>query len=101
MAEAVASCKDGASFEDFTDIISRDALFQVQVRSERPCPLLALPLPFCHRLVPLLALPLPFCHRLMPLLAVLQSGRFYCALSLAEAETLRGVIHARHDDPLV
>ena len=65
------------------------------------CPLLALPLPFCHRLVPLLALPLPFCHRLMPLLAVLQSGRFYCALSLAEAETLRGVIHARHDDPLV
>ena len=48
-----------ASFDDFTDMLSRDSLFHVE------------------------------------------SGRFYCALSLAEAETLRGIIHARGDAPLV
>jgi hypothetical protein len=30
-----------------------------------------------------------------------QTGRFYCALSLTEAETLRGILHARHRAPLV
>ena len=52
-------------------------------------PLLALLLPFCHRLMPLLALPLPFCHRLIHLLEVLQQ------VSLTDALKTWTTLHSK------